>query len=482
MPQDVDAPGADLEVVPAEEEKLVFRVKLSRQEDFLISAEVLEEQESNEPQIKELSFATLSHNWTQLCLGLFEAFPVYGMFAELFHVQSAEASLAKFLDKVSFSYDDVSLPESGLSSRTYSVGTQYAHRVFSEIMTLNQYKRAETAHLRAQLLALVAEYEAFVCDLLRLAIEARPEHFIPSDSTVPASEIINGTDLPSLKAVIIEDRIEQIQRQSHVDQVCLIFDRLKIARPDEKTIQEFAEICERRNMLTHANGRANRSYFSKLRKLGVPEDRIDPVGTELTIDFHYMRRSIARVFQMGYFTLHIVWQHLRPDERDLSTKILINDSHEFLKAGYTKVAQRICNFILNKKSSASELDRAYAIINLALSSYLNEQIPLAERQRQVEDALKLRNWDIVDSKFALALVCLREQYQDLAKSIDACVRDGLDLDSFLTWSLFTKARERDEFKAKMMEHFGIELESFSHQRRSIQVSKLVQKSGGAEAD
>lgn len=455
----------------------LFRVQIRRNKDHIISAYVLDEETEEVRVSSELSFPKLSYNWAQLCMGMFEAFPIYGMFAQMYHLQSAESGVAVYLDKNSTSFDEIVDLDSKVTTKTYTVEGKHLHKIYGVIASLNQHKRAEKAHLRSQLLALLAEYEAFTADLLRVAISARPEAFIGKEATINAADVISGADLQSLKATIIEDRIEQIQRDSHIEQLFLLYDRLKLARPDDKTLHEFAEICERRNVLTHANGRVNRLYRAKLAKLGIKDNAIEALGSELKITPHYMRRSIARVFQMGYFSLHIVWQHLEPENRDLSIKMLINDSHDFLRLGYTKVSQRISQFLLNKKSPATELDRAYATINLALSYFLNKATPEDERKRCVEEALSSRDWSIVDAQFSFALACLREDYSKLPQQFDACVRDGIDRDSFLTWALFTKARKQDAFKLKMQEHFGITVDSDSDEPEDLKEIELPLLSG-----
>ncbi len=84
----------------------------------------------------------------------------------------------------------------------------------------------------------------------------------------------------------------------------------------------------------------------------------------------------------------------------------------------------------------------------------------------------------MDSKFALALCCLREDYSNLGKLFDACVRDGLEVDAFLTWALFNNARKQQIFQDKMREHFNIEVEAViptSRKRRKGKVAKQVDK-------
>lgn len=442
-----------------------FKVLVTRDRKSVVRVELVSDKEKEEREEKEkngkdqvLSFGVISYNWFQLCLGLFEAFPVYRKVARALHVDRADSKLATDIERLALSFIEQKDDENNEFSRIYSIRRQHIYQVSKEIIRLNQYKRAENAISRAQLLSLVAEYEAFIGDLLRLVIRESPRTFISQDSTIKASEVIEKKSIDDIKASIVESRIESIQRESHVFQLKMIYEKLNIPTPDTTSMKEFAEVCERRNMLTHADGKVNQLYRDNLIKLGVKSDSLPPIGQNLDIDAHYMRRSIARVFLMGYFTLHIVWQKVRVDEKEKSVSMLINQSHDFLVAGYTKMAKRICDFILNKKSPATELDRAYAVINKALADFLDKDMSNEEKREAIDETLSQRDWSIVDAKFDLALCCLREEYDRLPYLIDACVNDGLEIDAFLTWALFTKVRELEIFKEKVKEHFNVDVE------------------------
>lgn len=404
-------------------------------------------------------FLLLSFNWMQSCLGLIEALPLYNAVAHFVHLHQVEEEVVAFAERKS-SNTKKEVQEDGKKVETiYEIDERFTYEMNKRFAQLNQYKRAEKSFTKAQLLAIVSEYEAFIGDLIRLAIRRRPEAFISSDAKVSVYDVIKGESLESVKELIIEDRIESIQRESHVEQIKFLLGKLKLPLPDPKTLREFGEICERRNVVTHGRGVANKIYTSKLRELGIPENEIPKIGSELSIDPRYLKRSLARVFQMGFFTLHIVWQHLEPENSKKSVSSLIDASHDFLVAGYTKISGRISEFILNPKSPATEVNRAYSIINLALSVYLNDAIQEPEKSRRVEEILSKRDWAIVGPLLNLALSCVRGKHDDLGRQIDLALEDGLTEHNLLTWALFSKARNERIFREKIKERFGIEIES-----------------------
>lgn len=403
------------------------------------------------------SFSELLDSWAQSCLGFLDSFPMFLSVAHFVNHGVSSKEIMALLEKESIHKENLTASEEDLVCSRYSLGRQHLDAVYRKIKRKNQSDRAEDAFSKAQLLAIVAEYEAFIADLLRLSIKETPDSFILSSQTVSASSIIRSQNIDELKKTIIEDHIIDCQRGSHVDVIKNIFKQLKLSTPDEEALREFGEICLRRNTLTHANGVSNKVYRSDMKKLGFAEEKIPSEGTKLHIDNHYMQKAISRVFQMGYFTAHLVWQHLKKDERDVSVKQIINHSHDFLVSGYTKVCGRLCDFGLHSKSPAGQRDRAYLTINLALSFLLNEQLDPQKQKTEVKKALSKRDWSIVDAQFAMALCCINEDYEKFGELFDETKDKHFDLNSFMSFAIFSKVRNQPIFKEKMLEHYGIEV-------------------------
>lgn len=74
--------------------------------------------------------------------------------------------------------------------------------------------------------------------------------------------------------------------------------------------------------MTHAGGLVSKTYRVDMLKLGFEEKDIPKEGEILVVNDRYMRRAIARIFQMGYFIGHLVWQHLQKDSHDESIKLI----------------------------------------------------------------------------------------------------------------------------------------------------------------
>lgn len=221
-------------------------------------------------------------------------------------------------------------------------------------------------------------------------------------------------------------------------------------------MKDFGEICERRNIITHASGIVNRRYRERLIQLKFPEKDIPKIGEELDITSNYILRSNGRVALLGFWILHSVWRKISPSESVESMRYIISASHDMLTAGFTKMARRICTLGLSF-DKITDVEKAYLVINLALSYYLEDGVEEVSKKENVEKSLSLREWDIVNGKFALAICCLKEDYENLGEKIDGAVADGVDIHDFMNWALFKKIRGLREFNEKMISHFNVDL-------------------------
>lgn len=413
--------------------------------------------EASDHDADEGSFERLLMAWVQSCHGFLDAFPLFSNVMHYLNHKMSDDELVKFLDNAASKKRHLSKDDDNRQYTQYTLGREHLDFAARQVKKRHQFDAAEATLSKAQLLAVVAEYEAFVAELLAEAIAITPETFISSAQKINATDIIKGEDLDQIRASIIEDYITDLQRHSHVEVIKTIFQQLKLTPPDDKSLREFGEICLRRNLLTHANGVVNSIYRSEMLKLGYPEAEIPDEGEKLVINDKYMRRSISRIFQMGYFTGHLVWQHLKKTERENSIRLLINHSHDFLVADYTKICGRICEFGLNRKSPAGEIDKAFLIINLALSFQLNDSLDESEKKKGIDRALARRDWSIVDSRFEMALCCVNEDYEKFGKLFDVVKDRDFGVNEFMSFAIFSKARSQPIFKEKMLQHYGVKI-------------------------
>lgn len=410
--------------------------------------------EGEETAAKSAKFQKLSSKWLEFSLGFFETAPLLEGMADFLHMSKAKEETLAFLKKVAVRTIDNSSGQSDAED-IYLINKRDIGVYNQRLAELVRFQRQTKVYTESFILSLIAQYEVMVADTLRFALADQPKIYISSEVKINAVDVINAMDIEGIKRKIIEEKLEVLLRDSHINLVQDFFKRLSLDLPDKILLKDFGEICERRNLITHADGVVNARYRMNLKKLGFSESDIPTVGTSLHADVGYIVSSNARTTLLGFWIIHSVWRKLFPQETKTADASLNEAVHDFLVAGYTKMARRLCEFALEEFPDIKEEIRAYLVVNLCLSYLLEDDMEEAERRKGIDDSLQKRDWGILNAPLALALCCIKEDYDQLSSKIDDAVHHGLTVQEFSTWALFSKVRSLPLYKEKMMEHFRV---------------------------
>lgn len=401
------------------------------------------------------NFSELSQQWLDFVLGFFETAPMLGGMADFLQASKAKEEPVAYLSRISTHHSLRESNEGTSKDFTYIVHKRNASVLMRKMDVVYRFQRQVRTYSNSFVLSLIAQYEAMFSDVVKATLKMHPRIYISDDVKISAADVISSGNLSEIKAKIIDNKVDELLRDKHKSQLENLFKKLKIPMPPAELMRDFSEICERRNLITHANGVVNSRYLENLKKDGFEEKNLPELGSALKGGSRYIMTANARVALLGFWIVHSVWRKLLPKEKDESTSHLINAIHDLLVAGYTKMARRLCHFALNNFDEMGATHKAYIIVNLALSYHLEEGIPEKQRVEGIDKSLALRDWSIVNAELSLALCCLREDFGNLERHIDDAVREGLTSNEFLTWVLFKKIRSHPIYAAKMLEHFGV---------------------------
>lgn len=230
---------------------------------------------------------------------------------------------------------------------------------------------------RAALGALLAEYEGLVGELISAIADFKPEILGPAAHEVSLEDISELSSLSELKRFIVEQKVDAVLfRKPHKEVLKWLEERVGVNLSSNRAlISEFVEVCQRRHLISHSGGRANARYVKICEDEGCPSEMILKKDQLANVDRVYLRRATARVFQVGFFTLHLVWQKL-VDGPEYSDRSLLEASHSFLEYDLTKMARRVCEFALSRKANApTGMSKASFLMNLAQAHKFD---PMAE--------------------------------------------------------------------------------------------------------
>lgn len=393
-------------------------------------------------------FDRLTRRWVTVSVAFFENIP------KLVD-QNFTSAQEEVLDRVRLiaeqrSTDKEVIKDKDTAIENYTLSLDELSMVSKALGRSTQAIRAVNMMNRSTLSALVSEYEGFLANAMRVAGEIQPSAFVSNADTISLGELEKFASLEEVKKEVVSSKIDDLlHSNSHVQVLRLLGEKfgLNLTSAD-KLLAEFTEICQRRHLLTHAGGVVNRRYLRICEEGGCDLAKLPKLGEKVEIDRKYIRRATARVFQIGYFSIHMLWQKLIPTDHERSCGAILAASHDFLENDLTKMTRRLVDFVLESKRLPSEKHQAYLTINKALSFLFDPNLEDDEKVRGVDETLRKRDWTVISPTLKLALACVRQEYDNIEALAEAASRDGIGYTEANTWAVFREVRERPDFISK----------------------------------
>ncbi|WP_299190877.1 hypothetical protein [uncultured Litoreibacter sp.] len=390
----------------------------------------------------------LSSHWVTTSIAFFQVVPKLADQNFKFAGDELANRMRAYAEEVSSSVTEISDDETAISE--FVIPIDELPIVANKIGKSTQVIQAADAMNRSTLGALVSEYEAFLASLLRLVSELRPEAFITDADTISVGDLERFESLEDVKSELVVSKIDDLlHSKSHIQVLDWISEKFKVnLTSNSKLISDFTEICQRRHLLTHAGGIVNKRYLRICTESGCDPEELPNLGDKVKIDRKYIRRATARVFQVGFFSLHIIWQKLLPADLDNSCGQILTSSHDFLENDLTKMCRRLADFVLASKTKPKDQISAYMVINKALGYLFDQALEESKKSQLIQETLASRDWSVKSPTIELALACVKQEFDDIEKLAEAAALDGVDYYDANTWAVFREVREKPEFLNK----------------------------------
>jgi hypothetical protein len=104
------------------------------------------------------------------------------------------------------------------------------------------------------------------------------------------------------------------------------------------------------------------------------------------------------------------------------------------------MSRRVVEFVLESKTEISGRDRAYLIVNKALSFKYSQPLSAEERLQKVEETLAEMDWSVLSPTLKLALACVRGDHSKLLDLAAAAAEHEVSYFDANTWVVFREAR------------------------------------------
>ncbi|WP_370267415.1 hypothetical protein [Nioella sp.] len=393
-------------------------------------------------------------DWTAYCIASIQHMPSMSSVGYYFADRKIKNEVIEFLRESAIAREEETIQgeigEGDFERYSFVIHDDDITAVAQKLSTTSQILKAARSIQRANLSALIAEFDFLMLRLLTSVCQDFPEYLISDEETIPVGLLRSGKSFQDWQAEQIERKIAKKLRGSHQELIeWILTDVAKLkdvsAVQSSRFYQDFLEVCQRRHLFIHNGGIVTEDYIEKCKGAKFKVEQLPKVGAALSIDPEYLRSSAARVYLVGAFVLNLVFQSTYPGKRQFSFKALLSASHEFLLSDLTKMAERIIEFAEYNSAKFDQDLRLKFGINRALSKLHEPDVEKSTQNKNAAQVLSQYDWSVVDPILKLALACVRRDFSDLIKLAEEAHKAGLEFRDVNSFCVFREAREIEGF-------------------------------------
>jgi hypothetical protein len=300
------------------------------------------------------------------------------------------------------------------------------------------------------LIGLVSAYDSFLANLLRVIFLRHEQIILTSEKTIKFSELSAFKSIDEARNVLIDREIESVLRDSHQEHFKWMENKFGIKlKSDLTAFPKFAEICERRNLLTHTGGIVSAKYIDNCREHGALLPGIE-LGTKLTVSNEYYSTAVDIICEIGIKLCYVLRRKFAKDERGTADQAMNEFCYDLIVRRKYGLAEAILSFSSQVfKKGGSDSCRRMMIINLA------NTIRLQKRQAEADKLLDSEDWSAVNDEFAISVTAVRGDMDGLVALMEKIgARGRPNAEDYRTWPVFRGMRSDAKFKAAFHSVFG----------------------------
>lgn len=358
--------------------------------------------------------------------------------------------------------DEENLLERSESSELFGVTQRQFSKINPTLERFNELTKAGSALSGAVLLSLVATFDSFIADTIRVMLRARPEKIINSSKSMNIKKILEMKSFDDVIESAINDELDSIMRGNHDEQIKYIENTYSIdIRGAYDHWAKFIEIFERRNLVAHGDSKANDQYINNCRRHGFETDQVSN-GSQLDVSRKYLSRSNDTLVEFGILLIFTLWKKHFPDTTDEAYVQLSAIGYRFIKQKRFALATRILEFALYKQTAKiSDATKKRMTINLA------NAFKKIKKEKRAAEILSGVDWSASADIFQICIASLRGDVEGFVKKMDSLSRsEDISMDDFREWPVFDWVRDNDAVQKKFEELYGEPLNSIAPETTS----------------
>lgn len=327
-----------------------------------------------------------------------------------------------------------------------------AHKLKVLIDHIDEFERLTESRLipltiRGIFIGVFSEYDSFIGKLLKAVYYKRQDLLKDISREISLKDLMGYSALDEIKKDMLEKEIDSFRRNSYIEQFSDLEKMFGISTLTQfKEWPSFVEMAQRRNVMTHNDGRVSQQYLQVCDREKVSFDTRPIIGSELELTPQYLFNTIHTLSKVGFMLAHTLWRKLLPSNGEIE---IANDEangaiFNLLTAKRWNAAASFGEFSLTQPmlKGINEVSKMIRIVNIAIA-YKN----LGNKEKAIK-VLDSIDWSACIRDFKLANAILRDDYQKSSEIMVSIGKTGEMVNevAYYHWPLFEEARGRVEFQ------------------------------------
>ena len=309
--------------------------------------------------------------------------------------------------------------------------------------------------------SIFSSFDAYLNHLLRDLYSRLPRllHTL-SQKEIQFSELLKHSKDEIIESAINSD-LDGLLRENYTK----IFEKLEL-KFKLSTLRKFdnwpafIECSQRRNIITHCDGIANRHYLDVCISENAPVDAGIKVGLKIGVSQAYLLKAIEVVSEVGLKLGQVLWRTIGAPAIAAADVHLAELLFDLLKLENWTLALRMGEFgqelcKLPNQQQRSDRSLKMIIINHAQAAKWSGDLEGASR---IVDVVE---WSGSSHEFCLAVACIKEEWDNASKLMHEIGPNAkfMPIHGYVGWPIFREFRTKDQFSSAFRSIFGVEFVS-----------------------
>ena len=302
---------------------------------------------------------------------------------------------------------------------------------------------------RAALTTLVGVFDGLVADLIRFFYHRNPEAIPSENRSLSLAQLRELGSVEDAENYLVSKEVDTILWQSLQSQFDYLAKRLKVdLTPLGQEHESLIEIFQRRNVLVHNGGLANRQYTERVSRELIDQYDVKE-GEEISVSEEYLSAAIDTAYVSGLVLAQQCWRKWdKVDEESMeeADMLVVNQLYDSLLEQRFELTVHLSQYT-GGLPFATDKSRRMAIVNHAIA------LKNLGRREHMESVLK-GDWSACALEFRLALHALKNEEDEFYSLLPGAVAaEEIEKWHLRDWPLFAHLRGTERFEEAFVNCF-----------------------------